>query len=242
MSDNPKRSRFDRGTRKSPSPRRRSRSPERGNGNAQPVQAGEAKPADDAVAAAAKAAAARITAQIEARKAAGLDVAAKPVSPFSLASLESRFTADKSQTPSLLSAANKSSSAAKNEIYEQDGDFIKDIEVNDLRNRYTLTKGATQKMVNMSLPQCCRCHGHHHARCTCQLACYIIGHFASGQPAGRPASQPAVYKPRTNLISCYSTKAHTGLLAFRPIHVPIADISRVTSRSKKRPALVRIST
>lgn len=34
------------------------------------------------------------------------------------------------------------------EIYQQDGDFIKDIEVNDLRNRYTLTKGSTQKMVN----------------------------------------------------------------------------------------------
>lgn len=35
------------------------------------------------------------------------------------------------------------------EIYQQDGDYIKDIEVNDLRNRYTLTKGATQKMVNI---------------------------------------------------------------------------------------------
>jgi hypothetical protein len=35
------------------------------------------------------------------------------------------------------------------EIYQQDGDFIKDIEVNDLRNRYTLTKGSTQKMVNI---------------------------------------------------------------------------------------------
>ena len=33
------------------------------------------------------------------------------------------------------------------EIYQQDGDYIKDIEVNDLRNRYTLTKGSTQKMV-----------------------------------------------------------------------------------------------
>lgn len=34
------------------------------------------------------------------------------------------------------------------DIYTQDGDYIRDIEVNDLRNRYTLTKGATQKMVN----------------------------------------------------------------------------------------------
>ena len=36
------------------------------------------------------------------------------------------------------------------EMYVADGDYIKDIEVNDLRNRYTLTKGSTQKMVNNS--------------------------------------------------------------------------------------------
>lgn len=40
-------------------------------------------------------------------------------------------------------------------MYIADGDYIKDIEVNDLRNRYTLTKGATQKMVNTDpLPGC----------------------------------------------------------------------------------------
>lgn len=33
-------------------------------------------------------------------------------------------------------------------MYTQDGDYIKDIEINDLRNKYLLTKGATQKMVN----------------------------------------------------------------------------------------------
>ncbi len=33
-------------------------------------------------------------------------------------------------------------------MYIADGDYIKDIEVNDLRNHYTLTKGSTQKMVN----------------------------------------------------------------------------------------------
>ena len=33
-------------------------------------------------------------------------------------------------------------------MYIADGDYIKDIEVNDLRNRYTLTKGSTQKTVN----------------------------------------------------------------------------------------------
>ena len=46
----------------------------------------------------------------------------------------------------------KSPTAAKppgnnGEMYIADGDFIKDIEINDLRNRYTLTKGSVQKMV-----------------------------------------------------------------------------------------------
>jgi len=31
-------------------------------------------------------------------------------------------------------------------MYITDGDYIKDTENNDLRNRYKLTKGATQKM------------------------------------------------------------------------------------------------
>jgi hypothetical protein len=34
------------------------------------------------------------------------------------------------------------------DMYIADGDYIRDIEVNDLRNRYTLTKGSTQQMVN----------------------------------------------------------------------------------------------
>lgn len=46
-----------------------------------------------------------------------------------------------SKSPNTVSTVNA-------DIYQQDGDYIKDIEVNDLRNRYTLTKGATQKMVN----------------------------------------------------------------------------------------------
>lgn len=35
----------------------------------------------------------------------------------------------------------------KPEMYVADGDYIQDIEVNDLRNRYLLTKGSTQEMV-----------------------------------------------------------------------------------------------
>lgn len=61
------------------------------------------------------------------------------------------------QSPSANAGAAKSPSQAatsgtlNDEIYQQDGDYIKDIEVNDLRNRYTLTKGSTQKMVNTTL-------------------------------------------------------------------------------------------
>lgn len=44
-----------------------------------------------------------------------------------------------------------SGSNINGEMYIADGDYIKDIEVNDLRNRYLLTKGSTQKMVNCSL-------------------------------------------------------------------------------------------
>lgn len=51
--------------------------------------------------------------------------------------------------PNSGSAAGGHASANINgEVYIADGDYIKDIEVNDLRNRYLLTKSSTQKMVN----------------------------------------------------------------------------------------------
>ncbi len=49
------------------------------------------------------------------------------------------------------SGSSKAGTGGNTDVYSQDGDYIKDIEVNDLRNRYTLTKGATQKMVNTSV-------------------------------------------------------------------------------------------
>lgn len=57
------------------------------------------------------------------------------------------------KSPAPPGITNASAPASKtpgisDDVYEQDGDFIRDIEVNDLRNRYTLTKGSTQKMVN----------------------------------------------------------------------------------------------
>ncbi len=55
-----------------------------------------------------------------------------------------------SPAPKIASpSTGQSTSNVDGEIYIADGDYIKDIEVNDLRNRYTLTKGSTQKMVNI---------------------------------------------------------------------------------------------
>ncbi|KAI9850078.1 MAG: hypothetical protein M1838_006090 [Thelocarpon superellum] len=126
-------SRFDRRSR-SPSSRdgqdRRTRSPL----SREPFSPGSEEKKKPAVnpAAAAAAAAARINAQIQARK--GIQHVDVPpirsvVSP-----------SGKSASPPA------STSGISGDIYIADGDYIKDIEVNDLRNRYTLTKGSTQKM------------------------------------------------------------------------------------------------
>ncbi|KAK4222494.1 hypothetical protein QBC38DRAFT_512944 [Podospora fimiseda] len=92
---------------------------------------GPKSPVDDPVATAA-AAAARINAQLQARK--GIQHV---------------------DVPPVRSAPDANKDAPVNtingEMYISDGDYIKDIEVNDLRNRYLLTKGSTQKMVNKSL-------------------------------------------------------------------------------------------
>ncbi|KAJ5542185.1 K Homology domain type 1 [Penicillium sp. DV-2018c] len=131
----PRRSRFDRRSR-SPSNRQsesaRTRSPlsrplSRSSGADTP-----AKPADPAAAAAA--AAAKINAQLQAKK--GIQhVDVPPIRSGDNATA-------KSASPSAEGAAKLNA-----EIYVADGDYIKDIEINDLRNRYTLTKGSTQKMI-----------------------------------------------------------------------------------------------
>lgn len=51
-------------------------------------------------------------------------------------------------SPAAASGSGNSAALVNGEMYIADGDYIRDIEVNDLRNRYTLTKGSTQKMVN----------------------------------------------------------------------------------------------
>lgn len=55
----------------------------------------------------------------------------------------------KSESPSNVDSSGKT----KPDVYVAEGDYIKDIEINDLRNRYTLTKGSTQKMVIIPVPR-----------------------------------------------------------------------------------------
>ncbi|CDM27867.1 hypothetical protein CBS147339_4425 [Penicillium roqueforti] len=93
-----------------------------------------AKPPVVDPAAAAAAAAAKINAQLQAKKA----IQHVDVPPIRSAD----NATENSQSPSAEGAAKLNA-----EIYVADGDYIKDIEINDLRNRYTLTKGSTQKMI-----------------------------------------------------------------------------------------------
>ncbi|KAI0804961.1 hypothetical protein GGR55DRAFT_690903 [Xylaria sp. FL0064] len=134
----PRRSRFDRRSR-SPAARKpdsaRDRSPlNRGADSATP----ETKKSSVDAAAAAAAAAAKINAQLQARK----GIQHVDVPPIRSSSSNSGGAGD----------ANAGKGGSLNrEVYVSDGDYIKDIEVNDLRNRYLLTKGSTQKMVNNAL-------------------------------------------------------------------------------------------
>ncbi|KAI9887582.1 MAG: hypothetical protein M1823_000566 [Watsoniomyces obsoletus] len=89
------------------------------------------RPALDPAAAAA-AAAAKINAQIQAKKG---------IQHVDVPPIMSR------DGPSAKASSPPASGNLNGEVYVADGDYIKDIEVNDLRNRYTLTKGSTQKMI-----------------------------------------------------------------------------------------------
>lgn len=132
-----KRARFDSEQRRSRSPsRRESESHRERSPKAREGGAGSESPAVAAVkarAAAAAAAAARINAQIQAKRS---------MQPVEAAPIRAVPTPPVAKSPFSNSAAQVTS-----EPYQQDGDHIKDIEINDLRNRYTLTKGATQKRI-----------------------------------------------------------------------------------------------
>jgi hypothetical protein len=158
-SDRPPRSRFDRRSRspasREPDSRRtrtRTRSPgARDGADSQSPAVAEAKKAkaEDAAAKAA-AAAARINAQIQAKK--GIQhVDVPPIRAVrARPPLAAPLPLIPSQAPSPPVVRSPAVNAERNtsgEIFQQDGDYIKDIEINDLKNRYTLTKGAVQKRV-----------------------------------------------------------------------------------------------
>ena len=137
-----KTSRFDRRSR-SPVSRnsesRRSRSPLSKSIRSPSIDSKPKTPVDPAAAAAA--AAAKINAQIEARRG---------IQHVDVPPIQSSSTSTPPPTKS-TAPENNSTSQLDGEVYIADGDYIKDVEVNDLRNRYTLTKGSTQKMV---IPPC----------------------------------------------------------------------------------------
>ncbi|MCJ1438435.1 hypothetical protein MMC27_007823 [Xylographa pallens] len=132
-------SRFDRRSR-SPVSRhseaRRSRSPPARDSPLSPKPDERKKSGLDPAAAAA-AAAAKINAQIQAKK----GIQHVDVPPI-------RTVASPTGKASSPGISGSSTSNINGDMYIADGDYIKDIEVNDLRNRYTLTKGSTQKTVN----------------------------------------------------------------------------------------------
>ncbi|KAG9257387.1 KH domain protein [Emericellopsis atlantica] len=141
----PKKSRFDRRSRSPPRRSDRSedrdRSPLRREGSS-----GESKPSDAAAAAAA--AAARINASLQARK--GIQhVDVPPIQNESSPAPPPAAPANDQGTsaPSSSSNAHSGGPVLSGEMYVDDGDYIQDIEVNDLRNKYVVTKGATQKMI-----------------------------------------------------------------------------------------------
>ncbi|KAI1649600.1 KH domain protein [Daldinia loculata] len=136
----PRRSRFDRRSRSPPAKRSdhgrdgRERSPlgKDGENNSHDSKKSPVDPA-----AAAAAAAAKINAQIQAKK----GIQHVDVPPIKSASSASPGPNAES-TPGAINSNN-----INGEMYIADGDYIKDIEVNDLRNRYLLTKSSTQKMI-----------------------------------------------------------------------------------------------
>lgn len=162
MSEEPrKRSRFDQ---TEPEPKkasrfdRRSRSPSTKQSESRrsrsPLQRSSATPdtTKKDPAAAAAAAAAKINASLESKK--GIQhVDVPPIRAVHISSFQPINALAKIEIQSSSAGPKSPPTVAQvdGEIYQQDGDYIKDIEVNDLRNRYTLTKGATQKMVITSV-------------------------------------------------------------------------------------------
>ncbi|OAA71191.1 KH domain protein [Cordyceps fumosorosea ARSEF 2679] len=138
-----KRSRFDQ---KEPEPKRTSRFDRRSRSPSNRVsETRERSPVsktDSAVdpAAAAAAAAAKINAQLQARK----GIQHVDVPPILGATSNG---APDASADSTAPEGGKGAPGAPGEMYVSDGDYIQDIEVNDLRNRYMLMKAQTQQSI-----------------------------------------------------------------------------------------------
>lgn len=114
--------------------------------------------------------------------------------------------------------AGSSTSNINGDMYIADGDYIKDIEVNDLRNRYTLTKGSTQKMV---------------------IILVISTDTPRGQCSKSHVTFMRFYIPVSYLLWKTVRSLQWADLALCNPSLASADLHCVTSRSKKRLALVR---
>ncbi|PCG89215.1 K Homology domain, type 1 [Penicillium occitanis (nom. inval.)] len=132
----PRRSRFDRRSR-SPASRHSDSTRQRSPLSREPRSPGADASARSSAApdptAAAAAAAAKINAQLQAKK--GIQhVDVPPIRSTGSPVAKTGATTD---------GATK----LDNDVYIADGDYIKDIDVNSLRNRYALTRGSTQRMI-----------------------------------------------------------------------------------------------
>ncbi len=84
------------------------------------------------------AAAAKINAQLQARKG---------IQHVDVPPIQGAVHNGTPEASSTAPEASKSAPGAPGEMYVSDGDYIQDIEVNDLRNRYMLMKAQTQQSV-----------------------------------------------------------------------------------------------
>ena len=111
-------------------------------------------------------------------------------------------------------ASGLSTSNVNGDMYIADGDYIKDIEVNDLRNRYTLTKGSTQKTVNTLV-------------------------ISTDNP--RPYKQEALFPSwiKSSEFPWRELKAYLAHIAHCNPSLASANLKCVTSRSKRRLGPVR---
>lgn len=154
----PKKSRFDRRSRSPPSRKpdtTRDRSPLSRDGDRATPEAAK-KPASDPAAAAGEALVWEWLEGVRVDDKSGLDANYRSAAAAARisASLQAKKGPQHVDVPPILSASSGDAAGSggailNTEIYMADGDYIKDIEINDLRNRYVVTRASTQHMVNI---------------------------------------------------------------------------------------------